>query len=172
VQLDVSDLRVKKTSFEFNFAASLIDLGMTQPEEPARPSLQGGSDTARESQQPAPSTAQSSGPSWSSYCPHFALLSSVRPAPPCNVRQGGCLNLCSRRGLCLCWGRVRAVLPQHKRRWSELQQCCAGVSHPQSRSTCCAAHGCTTQTTPRVAVSHKLYHAHWAVCPGSWMAVP
>lgn len=42
MQLDVSDLRVKKTSFEFNFAARLIDLGMTQPEEAARPSPQGG----------------------------------------------------------------------------------------------------------------------------------
>lgn len=42
MQLDVSDLRVKKTSFEFNFAAWLIDLGMTQPEEPARPSPLGG----------------------------------------------------------------------------------------------------------------------------------
>lgn len=63
MQLDVSDLRVKKTSFEFNFAARLIDLGMTQPEEPARPSLQGGSDAARESQGPAPSTAQPSGSS-------------------------------------------------------------------------------------------------------------
>lgn len=42
VQLDVSDLPAQKTSFEFNFAAWLIDLGMTQPEEPARPSPRGG----------------------------------------------------------------------------------------------------------------------------------
>lgn len=121
---------------------------MTQPEEPARPSLQGRSDTARESQGPAPSTAQPSGPSWSSPCPHFALPSSIRPAPPCILCQGGCLSACAHVEGCACAADgLRDVLPPRECRWSELQWCCAAVSHPWSRST-----HCTTHTAPRVVV--------------------
>lgn len=157
MQLDVSDLRVKKTSFEFNFAARLIDLGMTQPEEPARLSLRGGSDTARESQGPAPSTAQPSSPSWSSCCPRFALPPSLGPAAPCILRQCG-----SRRG-CACAGvRLGAVLPQHQCRWCELQ----GMSWPWSRSAhgttgSCSMRGCTMNTAPCTAVLHTP-HQHTA----------
>lgn len=81
MQLDVSDLRVKKTSLELNSAAGLIDPEMTQPETVRAPTRANGTWAGRARGSPLHS------PSWSAHCPHVPFMSPLKLAPLCPLSQ-------------------------------------------------------------------------------------